>query len=96
MDNEKIAKMMGHTRWSANDDFSSPEWQQKIRDRVRELCILQEMVLKYVFDPSFEEPHHMILFGEVDSEAWCKLNESAAWLAALEFLYDKEQSNEKA
>ena len=96
MNNEKIAKMMGHTRWSANDDFSSPEWQQTIRDRVRELCD----AVYYEYGNQYPVGYkHQTAMRLKDGNTWRgapRATESSAWLAALEFLYDKEQSNEKA
>lgn len=67
--------------------LDSPEGREKIRDRVRALCTAQFVNLEYMFDSSYQEPHRIILRGDMEpNEAWHKSTESSAWLAALEFL----------
>ena len=92
----EILKALGLVYYAPN--FSSPEGQQKIRNRVRELAHYQDVVYVYAgmdiprthyiaivdsWGEFFRGEGHKYFAGWFDTE-------SAAWLAALEFLTKEE------
>ena len=89
----EILKALGLVYYAPN--LSSPEGQQKIRDRVRELC---DHLSYYYFDEThFPEsaPHMVIVVAKgpaaLPSPPIHYSTESAAWLAALEFLWKEKE-----